>query len=255
MSNGYHYMVSKYNDQFNTDWSCIEIEHIANRENLSTLYERLVNYKELVPYPEHVLLLVDSAEDSCYIGCSNSEPDAGLHRYASKQLAAQWQCARRWCMAGTFSTCLQHRLAILQRVWHALQNIAEKPKLQTSGAEKEPVPAQTEASRDPVVTSCEPQRTCNQALLEIAVKSGISLLFALLRQSSAYSTITGRYMSFVSNYGFEYQDEMVLYHVMLILSCYVDTVSCYLILYHVMLILYHVMLILYHVMLILYHVG
>lgn len=38
----------------------------------------------------------------------------------------------------------------------------------------------------------------SQALLEIAVRSGLSLLFALLRQSWDYSKTTGRFRAFLN---------------------------------------------------------
>ncbi|KTF72912.1 hypothetical protein cypCar_00046699, partial [Cyprinus carpio] len=99
--------------------------------------------------------------------------------YLDALLASQLALAKMVCSDSPFATALRKRLLVLQRVFYALSNkYHDKGKVKQQQHSTE----STLGSADLQAVSERP-RSSTDALIEMGVRTGLSLLFALLRQS------------------------------------------------------------------------
>ncbi|XP_025019967.1 probable E3 ubiquitin-protein ligase HERC1 isoform X1 [Python bivittatus] len=166
----------KWLEHLNSSWITEDSESIATREGVSVLYAKLVSNKEVVPLPQQVFCLKGpQLPDFERESLSSDEQDHYLDALLSSQLAL----AKMVCSDSPFAGALRKRLLVLQRIFYALSN-----KYHDKGRVKQQQhsPESSSGSTD-IHSVSERPRSSTDALIEMGVRTGLSLLFALLRQS------------------------------------------------------------------------
>ncbi|XP_006511166.1 probable E3 ubiquitin-protein ligase HERC1 isoform X1 [Mus musculus] len=166
----------KWLEHLNSSWITEDSESIATREGVTVLYSKLISNKEVVPLPQQVLCLKGpQLPDFERESLSSDEQDHYLDALLSSQLAL----AKMVCSDSPFAGALRKRLLVLQRVFYALSNkYHDKGKVK----QQQHSPESSSGSAD-VHSVSERPRSSTDALIEMGVRTGLSLLFALLRQS------------------------------------------------------------------------
>ncbi|XP_054587942.1 probable E3 ubiquitin-protein ligase HERC1 isoform X4 [Nothobranchius furzeri] len=166
----------KWLEHLNSSWITEDSESIATREGVSVLYSKLLANKEAVLLPQQVLCLKGpQLPDFERESLSSDEQEHYLDALLSSQLAL----AKMVCSDSPFAAALRKRVLVLQRIFYALSNkYHDKGKVK----QQQHSPENSSGSADLHSVSERP-RSSTDALIEMGVRTGLSLLFALLRQS------------------------------------------------------------------------
>ncbi|XP_068434962.1 probable E3 ubiquitin-protein ligase HERC1 isoform X7 [Clinocottus analis] len=166
----------KWLEHLNSSWITEDSESIATREGVSVLYSKLLANKEAVLLPQQVLCLKGpQLPDFERESLSSDEQEHYLDALLSSQLAL----AKMVCSDSPFAAALRKRVLVLQRIFYALSNkYHDKGKVK----QQQHSPENNSGSADLHCVSERP-RSSTDALIEMGVRTGLSLLFALLRQS------------------------------------------------------------------------
>lgn len=172
MDKAYFSVETKWQDHLNGRWCAENCDILANQDSVKLLYNELIFNKELIPISSSNVLQNDSSllPDFEWETLLPSE----LNHYITTLLSSQLELARNVCSSTTFSVILKQRLAILKRIFFALwMRYHEKEK-----------------TKSIINTNSHNENNTNdlnysgsQALVELGVQTGISLLFALLKQN------------------------------------------------------------------------
>lgn len=166
----------KWLEHLNSSWIAEDSESISTREGVALLYGKLLANKEVVLLPQQVLCLKGPQLPDFERECLSSDEQ---EHYLDALLASQLALAKTVCSDSPFATALRKRLLVLQRVFYALSNkYHDKGKVKQQQHSTE----NTLGSADLQAVSERP-RSSTDALIEMGVRTGLSLLFALLRQS------------------------------------------------------------------------
>lgn len=170
-----------WTDNMNNAWAAEDVDSLANRDDVRTLYNFLLNNNEIRIIPPSVLAYanVRMLPDYQYEAPSTSD----LEQYIASLLSSQSSLAWRVCSSTSFSVIRQERLLILQRIYHAIvtkyhDTNKAKTVLGTTGSE-----CLSSVQRESLPAS--------QALLEVGIQTGLSLLFELLRHNWHTSNVLG----------------------------------------------------------------
>lgn len=171
---------TKWLDHLNGRWCAENCDILANQDSVRLLYNELLFNKELIPTPASNILQNDSA----LLPDFEWEPPlpVELHHYITTLLSSQLELARNVCSSTTFSVILKQRLVILRRIFFALW---------TRYHEKEKIKSLLSTGNPNEAFVNESMFTGSQALVELGVQTGISLLFALLKQNWENSSALG----------------------------------------------------------------
>ncbi|XP_061742965.1 probable E3 ubiquitin-protein ligase HERC1 isoform X4 [Nerophis ophidion] len=166
----------KWLEHLNSSWITEDSESIATREGVSVLYSKLLANKEAVLLPQQVLCLKGPQLPDFERECLSSDEQ---EHYLDALLGSQLALAKMVCSDSPFSAALRKRVLVLQRIFYALSN-----KYHDMGKVKQQQhsPESNSGSTDLHCVSERP-RSSTDALIEMGVRTGLSLLFALLRQS------------------------------------------------------------------------
>lgn len=166
----------KWLEHLNSSWITEDSESIATREGVSVLYGKLISSKEVVPLPQQVLCLKGpQLPEFERESLSSDEQEHYLDALLSSQLAL----AKLVCSDSPFAAALRKRLMVLQRIFYALSTkYHDKGKVK----QQQHSPESSSGSTD-IHSVSERPRSSTDALIEMGVRTGLSLLFALLRQS------------------------------------------------------------------------
>ncbi|XP_062242430.1 probable E3 ubiquitin-protein ligase HERC1 isoform X5 [Platichthys flesus] len=166
----------KWLEHLNSSWITEDSESIATRDGVSVLYSKLLANKEVVLLPQQVLCLKGpQLPDFERESLSSDEQEHYLDALLSSQLAL----AKMVCSDSPFAAALRKRVLVLQRIFYALSNkYHDKGKVK----QQQHSPENHSGSTDLHSVSERP-RSSTDALIEMGVRTGLSLLFALLRQS------------------------------------------------------------------------
>ncbi|PVD19395.1 hypothetical protein C0Q70_19883 [Pomacea canaliculata] len=175
----------KWFDHLNSSWVTEDCESINYSDSLNALYERLLDNKEVVFFPPQAIPisgppLPDFDSDSL----TTDEQEHLLDSLLSNQLflgAVVYNSA-------PFTQKLRRRQLVLQRIYHAVShkfhNRPESTQIGTE-AKSQVVGASNEKSGASVISGSD-------ALIELGVKTGLSLLFSLFRQNWLLARQTGQ---------------------------------------------------------------
>lgn len=166
----------KWLEHLNSSWITEDSESIATREGVSVLYSKLLSNKEAVLLPQQVLCLKGpQLPDFERESLSSDEQE----HYLDALLGSQLALAKMVCSDSPFAAALRKRVLVLQRIFYALSN---KYHDQGKVKQQQHSPENNAGSADMHSVSERP-RSSTDALIEMGVRTGLSLLFALLRQS------------------------------------------------------------------------
>ncbi|XP_071450243.1 probable E3 ubiquitin-protein ligase HERC1 [Hetaerina americana] len=174
----------KWMDHLNGSWAGENSDSIATRDGTHLLYERLVANKEVVILPPTNV----PTQGPLWTDFETEVPTvAELDHHVTVLLSAQLELARCVCSESVFSVQLKKRLCVLERIYHAVwhkYHDKEKAKSQMAIQEMDAQLDKAEYSHDTISSG-------SQALVEMGIKTGLRLLFALLQQSWHQTTISG----------------------------------------------------------------
>lgn len=167
----------------NNVWAQKNCDDIVNRDIVQSMYGTLLLNKEIRIIPT----TLTSYNDVQHLPIFQYDPVSPiqLNQYIKNLLNSQLELAREVCSATAFSIILKQRLVVLKRICYALSmKYHDKEKNCTQNLEQ-PLGANSLLLTPREVTSG------SHALLELGVKTGLSLLFSLLQQNWQVSSILG----------------------------------------------------------------
>ncbi|XP_049838129.1 LOW QUALITY PROTEIN: probable E3 ubiquitin-protein ligase HERC1 [Schistocerca gregaria] len=175
----------KWLDHLNSTWVNENCEYVVTGHNLVSLFSRLLANKEVILTPaSHIKPNQDAGlpDFEC-----ESPTAAELDHHITSLLAAQLELAQHVCADSSFSLVLMHRLLVLRRIFYAIwAKYHDKDKVKCLPHSRDP------KSRKEI-NDCSTEKPCtaSQALIEMGVRTGLSLLFALLRQTWTFPSNAG----------------------------------------------------------------
>lgn len=180
MEKGYLNVETKWLDHLNGRWTGENCDNLANQDSVWLLYNELIFNKELVPISANNILQNDSSLLPDFEWETPLPQE--LNHYITTLLSSQLDLARNVCSSTPFSVILKQRLAVLKRIFFALW---------TRYHEKEKPKAMPSTTNQHEIHINETSYSGSQALVELGVHTGMSLLFALLKQNWENSSILG----------------------------------------------------------------
>ncbi|XP_073791889.1 probable E3 ubiquitin-protein ligase HERC1 isoform X5 [Danio rerio] len=177
------HVMLKWQEHLNSSWAAEDSVQTATRHGAAALYAKLLYNKEVVGLAQPVQdLMGPRLPDFQYESSAEEEKE----EYLSALLHSQRCLAHRMLARTPFALSLHHRLVILQRVFYALHSKYHDrfraplpPQTSSSSAEG----GALESVSEPWPTGSSRSKTGTDVLIEMGVRTGLSLLFALLRQS------------------------------------------------------------------------
>lgn len=178
----------KWQEHFNSSWASEDSVQTARRHGAAVLYNKLLYNKEVVTLAQPVQELVGPRLPDFECESSTS---AEKEEYLSSLLHSQRWLAHRMLTQTSYTLGLHQRLVVLQRIYYALHSkyhdkyCVQLPSQSTdSGAES----GQVELASEP----CPPGgvskvKSGTDVLIEMGVRTGLSLLFSLLQQNWRYA--------------------------------------------------------------------
>ncbi|CAH0559022.1 unnamed protein product [Brassicogethes aeneus] len=168
-------------DHTNSIWIQKNCDSIANPDQVQSMYDILLQNKEVRVIPTNVASYndVNILPSFQYEPSSHSE----LNHFVTILLTSQLDLAKEVCCSTQFSISFKQRLLVLKRIYYALL---------TKYHDKEKQEQILDVSQ-PSTTSLinKKTQTGHEALLEIGVQTVLSLLFSLLQQNWQISGILG----------------------------------------------------------------
>lgn len=163
----------------NASWSSKDCDDLANRDFVKTVYESLLQSKEVRIIPT----AATSCNDIRILPDFQSEISlpVDLDHYITTLLLTQLELAKSVCSQTQYAVILKQRLLILKRIYYALlMKYHSRDKGCNSSATYETIAVQ----RDQLTND-------SHVLIEIGVQTGLTLMFSLLRQNWQTSTALG----------------------------------------------------------------
>ncbi|XP_072108525.1 probable E3 ubiquitin-protein ligase HERC1 isoform X1 [Mobula birostris] len=177
-------VILKWLEHLNSSWALEDTESTATREGASALYEKLLQNREVVGISHQVQNLIGPKLPDFEHESSAVEE---RERYLSALLNSQQNLARTVFGNSPFAVALHMRLVSLQRIFHALSN-----KYHDRFRPECKVQKQSSDSRldlDDALARNKGIKSGADVLIEMGVKTGLSLLFALIQQNWRQSRI------------------------------------------------------------------
>ncbi len=166
----------KWLEHLNTTWVSEGGETIASRDSLSDLYNRLLSNQEVIPVPQQILHLKGPPlPDFDHEPLSAEEQE----HYLNSLLTSQLTLARATCSDSLFSTVLHKRMIVLSRIFYAIGSKYHEKDRRRYQQQAEDAVAHSEEGK----TGMDKSRSGMDALIEMGVKTMMSLLFSLLKQN------------------------------------------------------------------------
>ncbi|KAL3277276.1 hypothetical protein HHI36_012626 [Cryptolaemus montrouzieri] len=161
----------------NASWCSKDCDNIASRDSVQLLFDILVQNKEVRLIPKNLTAYNDFQMLPSFQYESPSV--AELNHYIACLLTSQLELARETCSSTSFAVVLKQRAMILKRIYHAIS---------TKYHNNEKLDQQKNEPVGGIVLRNE-TLTGSKALLEFGVKTGLTLLFSLLRQDWQVSSM------------------------------------------------------------------
>ncbi|XP_074474894.1 putative E3 ubiquitin-protein ligase HERC1 isoform X1 [Sebastes fasciatus] len=182
------HVLLKWQEHFNSSWAAEDSVQTARRHGASALYNKLLHNKEVVTLAQPVQELVGPRLPD--FECESSA-SAEKEEYLSSLLHSQRWLAHRMLTQTSYTLGLHHRLVVLQRIYYALHSKyhdkfrVQLPSQSTdSGAEC----GQLELASEPCLPGgASKVKSGTDVLIEMGVRTGLSLLFSLLQQNWRYA--------------------------------------------------------------------
>ncbi|XP_052100156.1 probable E3 ubiquitin-protein ligase HERC1 isoform X2 [Mytilus californianus] len=177
---------TKFTDHFNASWMNEDCESISSNYGLEGLYERLQSNKEISILPmQPVSLKGPSLPDFEHDMVSPDEQEHLINAF----LGCQRNLARVVCNSSRFFQHLQKRLIVLQRIYHAVY-CKQHHRQYNQGVENQNINDKKSVCQGTNLNFQFPQGS--DALMELGIKTGLTLLFSLLKQNWFLAGQTGQ---------------------------------------------------------------
>uniref|UniRef100_A0A4W3J8I3 HECT-type E3 ubiquitin transferase n=1 Tax=Callorhinchus milii TaxID=7868 RepID=A0A4W3J8I3_CALMI len=171
-------VILKWLEHLNSSWALEDSESAATREGATALYEKLLNNKEVVGVSQQAQHLIGPRLPDFEHESSAVEE---REQYLSALLNSQQNLARIVFGNSPYAVALHKRLVSLQRIFYALSN-----KYHDRFRSGQQVQRQSSDSRldlrDTLARNTR-VKSGTDVLIELGVKTGLSLLFALIQQN------------------------------------------------------------------------
>lgn len=167
-------------DHFDGSWSREDVETLVTRQGVVLLHQKLLNNKEALPTP-HVPVQIRGPNLPEYERGLASVSSEDQDKFLNEILYSQLSLARNVCASSPFHFTLRRRLQVLQRIFFALSN-----KFHKFSSPKSALSSKNDFRDDSTsLTKLTAVKTkdASAVLIEMGVKTGMSLLFSLFRQS------------------------------------------------------------------------
>ncbi|KAM3873957.1 putative E3 ubiquitin-protein ligase HERC1 [Diretmus argenteus] len=182
------HVMLKWQEHLNSSWAAEDSVQTATRHGATALYNKLLHNKEVVGLAQSVQELIGPRlPDFQYESCASEEKE----EYLSALLHSQRCLAHRMLAQTTYTLGLHHRLVVLQRIYYALHSKyhdkfrVQLPPQSTAGGTECGALEPTSEPWLPGGTSRAKSGT--DVLIEMGVRTGLSLLFSLLQQNWRYA--------------------------------------------------------------------
>ncbi|XP_034166972.2 probable E3 ubiquitin-protein ligase HERC1 isoform X4 [Pangasianodon hypophthalmus] len=178
------HVMLKWQEHLNSSWAAEDSTQTATRSGASSLYAKLLHHKEAMALALPVQdLLGPRLPDFQHDSSANEERDEYLRALLRSQRCLSHRVLAHW----PFSISLHQRLVALQRIYYALHtkyhDRFRHPPAPQSGSSG-PDGGALEPVSDPHQSGVRGRTTSGtDVLIEMGVRTGLSLLFALLRQN------------------------------------------------------------------------
>nr|XP_039251826.1 probable E3 ubiquitin-protein ligase HERC1 [Styela clava] len=172
---------SKWLDHFNFDWISVSPLSIHKRSGLEKEFQKLVENKEIT-VTKREGLVVPPLHLPDYD--SNPPTTKEQHHYIDMLMKSQLSLARNVSNECLSESKLHMRLAILQRIYYAYHTKYHDTEPMKKNSEGNVLEAQCSTSQTKTeVVSTSLQRNPTDILIELGVRSGLQLVFSLIRVS------------------------------------------------------------------------
>uniref|UniRef100_A0A3P9K585 Hect domain and RLD 7 n=1 Tax=Oryzias latipes TaxID=8090 RepID=A0A3P9K585_ORYLA len=182
------HVLLKWQEHFNSSWASEEGLKTAKRHGAAALYDKLLHNKELVTLaqPVHELVGPRLPDFEC-----DASAAAEKEEYLSSLLRSQRWLAHRMLTQTSYTLALHRRLVVLQRIYYAFHSkyhdkfrVQLSSKCTESGTEGGPLELPTEPCHSGAAGKV---KSGTDVLIEMGVRTGLSLLFSLLQQNWRYA--------------------------------------------------------------------
>uniref|UniRef100_A0A8C4XEI9 Hect domain and RLD 7 n=1 Tax=Erpetoichthys calabaricus TaxID=27687 RepID=A0A8C4XEI9_ERPCA len=175
------HVMLKWQEHLNSSWAAENSEQTATREAADALYKKLLNNKEVVGLAQPVQDLIGPRLPDFEFDVSAVTE---RKEYLDALLQSQFCLAQR-CLASTpFSVALHHRLVVLQRIFYALYS-KYHDQFHTGSRD-----ATADVREDRALEQASSPwghghqiKSGTDALIEMGVRTGLTLFFSLLQQN------------------------------------------------------------------------
>ncbi|XP_076014530.1 putative E3 ubiquitin-protein ligase HERC1 isoform X2 [Genypterus blacodes] len=182
------HVLLKWQEHFNSSWAAEDTVKTSSRHGAAALYSRLLLNKEVVTLAQPVQELIGPRlPDFQYETCASEEKE----EYLSALLHSQRWLAHRMLTQTSYTLSLHHRLVVLQRIYYALHTkYHDKFRVQmpSQSTDCETECGQLELASKPCLSGgASKAKSGTDVLIEMGVRTGLSLLFSLLQQNWRYA--------------------------------------------------------------------
>ncbi|XP_026152678.1 probable E3 ubiquitin-protein ligase HERC1 isoform X2 [Mastacembelus armatus] len=178
------HVLLKWQEHFNSSWAAEDSAQTARRHGAAALYNRLLHNKEVVTLAQPVQELVGPRLPD--FECESSA-SAEKEEYLSALLHSQRWLAHRMLTQTSYTLGLHQRLVVLQRIYYALHSKYHdkfRVQLPSQSTDSGTECGQLELASEPCLPGGPPKvKSGTDVLIEMGVRTGLSLLFSLLQQN------------------------------------------------------------------------
>ncbi|XP_072310878.1 probable E3 ubiquitin-protein ligase HERC1 isoform X3 [Eucyclogobius newberryi] len=184
MMPGQNPLLLKWQEHFNSSWATEDSTQTASRNGASALYNKLLHNKEVVTLAPPIQELIGPRlPDFECDSCASVEKE----EYLSSLLHSQRWLTHRMLTQTSYNSGLQHRLVVLQRIFYALHSKYHdkfRTQLPAQASDNGPQNGQVALASEPFLNPgiCK-VKLGTDVLIEMGVRTGLSLLFSLLQQN------------------------------------------------------------------------
>uniref|UniRef100_A0A3B4FHE4 Hect domain and RLD 7 n=1 Tax=Pundamilia nyererei TaxID=303518 RepID=A0A3B4FHE4_9CICH len=182
------HVLLKWQEHFNSSWAAEDSLQTARRHGAAALYDKLLHNKEVVTLAQPVQELAGPRLPD--FECESSA-SAEKEEYLSSLLRSQRWLAHRVLTQTSYTVDLHHRLVVLQRIYYALHSkYHDKFRVQLPSHSKDSGTecGQIEPASEPFLPGGASKiKSGTDVLIEMGVRTGLSLLFSLLQQNWKYA--------------------------------------------------------------------
>uniref|UniRef100_A0A8C4H0W8 HECT-type E3 ubiquitin transferase n=1 Tax=Dicentrarchus labrax TaxID=13489 RepID=A0A8C4H0W8_DICLA len=182
------HVLLKWQEHFNSSWAAEDSVQTARRHGAAVLYNRLLHNKEVVTLAQPVQELVGPRLPD--FECESSA-SAEKEEYLSSLLHSQRWLAHRMLTQTSYTLGLHHRLVVLQRIYYALHSKYHdkfRVQLPSQSTDSGTECGQLELASEPCLPGAASKvKSGTDVLIEMGVRTGLSLLFSLLQQNWRYA--------------------------------------------------------------------